>query len=136
MKQDLVVPALQRGVAQLEEMVGETERAAVRILDLVEEIAALSKDPAVLGRISKIVEACTFQDVTAQRARKVVHLLRFLEQNIGRLGSPGAQEASARFINEQKDRLTHNILDGRLDKSTNLNQIQIDRHFATAKVWD
>lgn len=77
----------------LDEIVHATERATSEILDAAEAIqeAAWSLREAGIEaglcddldrRASAIYTACTLQDVTAQRMRKVVHTMRLLEKRI------------------------------------------------------
>ena len=88
---------------QLEEIVKTTESATNRIMDIVESyqslLAEMSEAIDVLpgtgesallqGHISKmqtdtleIMTACSFQDITGQRVRKVVDLIRAIEKRI------------------------------------------------------
>jgi len=69
----------------------ETEAAAMRILEAVEDIlAGPGDDPAafrrrVEARAEAILEACTFQDITGQRLVKVEAQLADLQARIERL---------------------------------------------------
>ena len=73
--------ALSRAVQQLETAVREQETAVDRILALAERIYDKAPDKAVRLQVEAIMEACTFQDLTGQRIRKVTRLIRYLQQN-------------------------------------------------------
>ncbi|MBU6234464.1 MAG: protein phosphatase CheZ [Alphaproteobacteria bacterium] len=42
-------------------------------------------EQGIIGEVTKIYEACTFQDITGQRIRKVVSVLRQVEGKVGHL---------------------------------------------------
>lgn len=73
--------ALSRAVHQLETAVREQETAADRILALAERIYDKALDKAARLRVEAIMEACAFQDLTGQRIRKVIRLIRYLQEN-------------------------------------------------------
>lgn len=76
---------------ELDAVVGATEDATGTILDACEALETLggTLDPAVAAQISdavtKIYEACNFQDVTGQRITKVVKTLQHIEARVGDL---------------------------------------------------
>lgn len=73
---------------ELEAIVGATEQATNAILEAVEVIEALVTDmpPAVSAKVTeavtKVYEACNFQDITGQRIAKVVKALQHIEQKV------------------------------------------------------
>lgn len=73
--------ALSRAVHQLETAVREQETAADRILALAERIYDKAPDKATRLQVEAIMEACAFQDLTGQRIRKVIRLIRYLQEN-------------------------------------------------------
>ncbi len=73
--------ALSRAVHQLETAVREQETAADRILALAERIYDKAPDKAAQLQVEAIMEACAFQDLTGQRIRKVIRLIRYLQEN-------------------------------------------------------
>ncbi len=73
--------ALSRAVQQLETAVREQETAVNRILDLAERIYDKAPDKAAKLQAEAIMEACSFQDLTGQRIRKVTRLIRYLQEN-------------------------------------------------------
>lgn len=83
---------------ELDAVVGGTEQATERILASVEAIddkagnlaARLKGDNNVIAteiqeRVVEIFEACNFQDLTGQRIRKVVNVLKFIEDRVMRM---------------------------------------------------
>lgn len=106
---------------ELGAIVGATEEATSTILDSCEKIEKLGekmpKEVAteVLGSITRIYEACNFQDLTGQRIRKVVNTLEIIDKKVNDLiaafsdkdfsftkpvtdtapGSPGSQGSGA-----------------------------------------
>ncbi len=84
---------------ELDAVVGGTEQATERILASVEAIddkagnlaARLKGDnnnviaTEIQERVVEIFEACNFQDLTGQRIRKVVNVLKFIEDRVMRM---------------------------------------------------
>lgn len=73
---------------ELDAVVGATEDATNKIMDVCDEISALAetvgaetKDKLV-GCTTKIFEACNFQDITGQRITKVVETLKHIDIKI------------------------------------------------------
>ena len=73
---------------ELEAIVGSTEKATNSIFEAVETIEELAgeMDPAVAGKVTnevtKVYEACSFQDITGQRISKVVNALQHVENKV------------------------------------------------------
>lgn len=73
---------------ELEAIVGATEQATNGILEAVEVIECLVGDmPAeisgkVTDAVTRVYEACNFQDITGQRITKVVKALQHIEQKV------------------------------------------------------
>jgi chemotaxis protein CheZ len=85
-----------KGGIELEAVVIVTEDATDRILDAAESItsqlpALAAVDPQaeakILASLNSIFEACTFQDITGQRIRRVIEHLCNLEENLGLVAS-------------------------------------------------
>lgn len=76
---------------ELDAIVGATEEATHIILDSVEKIEltanSLSGDAkeSISGAVTKIYEACNFQDITGQRISKVVRALKQIETKVAAL---------------------------------------------------
>jgi chemotaxis protein CheZ len=73
---------------ELDAVVGATEDATNRIMDVCDEMSAIATQcvPAISERLinctTKIFEACNFQDVTGQRITKVVETLKHIDARI------------------------------------------------------
>ncbi len=95
---------------ELEAIVGSTENATNSIFEAVEAIEELAgeMDPAVAGKVTaevtKVYEACSFQDITGQRISKVVNALQHVENKVRVLleafghetdGAPARQRGAA-----------------------------------------
>lgn len=88
--------------AELEAVLGDTERATELIMTEAEAIMLLSEDdPAaykaeVDAAMTRIIEACSFQDLAGQRVSKVVASLRHIEQRVSRFAATmGVHDAEA-----------------------------------------
>lgn len=91
---------IQRASLQLDAIVEQTEHATSTILESVEkmeeqinhirdthandQIVANSTD-LMIDAITNVYEACNFQDITGQRTRKVVEVLQYIEERLGRM---------------------------------------------------
>jgi chemotaxis protein CheZ len=73
---------------QLDEVVGATEEATNKIMDccdVISSIAAKQSQPAqqeLTDQVTKIYEACNFQDITGQRITKVVRTLKHIDGQV------------------------------------------------------
>ncbi len=76
---------------ELDSVVAATAGATNSIMNAAEEILGLPNDKnyrtEVEARMNDIFEACTFQDITGQRIRKVVDALRQLENRLTRFAT-------------------------------------------------
>lgn len=105
---------------QLDAIVTHTEEATSQILDNAETIekATESLEAEAKGRIreavTRIYEACNFQDITGQRITKVVRTLKHIEEELDKLlavfgiettARPGAKKAES---GKEGDRLLMN----------------------------
>lgn len=76
---------------QLDEVVGATEEATNKIMDCCDTISAIAgkqPEPAqqeLMGEVTKIYEACNFQDITGQRITKVVRTLKHIDGQVASL---------------------------------------------------
>jgi chemotaxis protein CheZ len=73
---------------ELDTVVGATEEATNKIMDVCDEIAAIAElcpsevKGKLIGCTTKIFEACNFQDITGQRITKVVETLKHIDSKI------------------------------------------------------
>ena len=88
---DIANTHIPSATVELGAIVGATEEATGIILDSCEKIEKLmptmTPDAAenVLASVTKIYEACNFQDLTGQRISKVVHTLDIIDKRVGDL---------------------------------------------------
>ncbi|MGY6628260.1 MAG: protein phosphatase CheZ [Oceanicaulis sp.] len=88
--------------AELEAVVGDTEKATETIMTQAEGVMMMDAgDPgaykeAVDEAMTKIIEACAFQDLAGQRVSKVVTSLKHIEQRVSRFAATmGVHDAEA-----------------------------------------
>ena len=73
---------------ELDAIVGHTAEATNEILDCCEELERLQSEvpeaaaTALQGAVTRIYEACSFQDITGQRIGKVVSALKAIESRV------------------------------------------------------
>lgn len=80
---------------QLDAIVKATEEATSTILDSAERIeteVGASGNPAIRQAVTRIFEACSFQDLTGQRIGKVVNTLKYIEERLDQLGQAFGDE--------------------------------------------
>lgn len=86
--QELKSERIPRAGKQLDAVVKATEEATQTIMDAAEEIMASEKSDADDCRATiddacmRIIEACSFQDITGQRITKVVETLTYIEDRL------------------------------------------------------
>ncbi|PHR60033.1 MAG: chemotaxis protein CheZ [Robiginitomaculum sp.] len=104
--------------AELEAVVGDTERATENIMTLAEDImAADASDPVaykekVDNAMMQMIEACSFQDITGQRVSKVVATLSHIEERVSRFAEVmGVLDAESEETDKEKWQ-NENLLNG------------------------
>mgnify|MGYP003385913063 CR=1 FL=1 len=71
---------------ELEAVIDTAKKATDDIMNACDAISAVAADNAkALDEVTKIYEACSFQDLTGQRIRKVVGVLKQIEDKVGKL---------------------------------------------------
>lgn len=132
---------------ELDAIVGATEDATGAILDSMEKIEALTgKMESEIGAqvgdaVTRVYEACNFQDITGQRISKVVKALKEIEIKIdalvkafGTQGEGGAKKASAKGERKAKDaREDGHLLNGPQLPANAISQADIDALLAGSK---
>ncbi|HAU29075.1 MAG TPA: hypothetical protein DCW68_03080 [Rhodospirillaceae bacterium] len=89
--EDIKNTHIPKATDELDAVVGATAKATEDILDAteaMENIAASLPQPVsgeVVAQVTRIYEACNFQDITGQRITKVVGTLKFIENRISRM---------------------------------------------------
>ncbi len=77
--------------AHLDEVIKHTEEATTEIMDAADIVLANAtgvggeKEEQIMAATNRIFDACTFQDITGQRIRKVIKLLENIEERINKL---------------------------------------------------
>lgn len=77
---------------ELDAVLGHTAEATNEILDCCEGLETLAvgleaaQAAAVAAAVTRIYEACSFQDITGQRIAKVVTALKCIEARLGHIG--------------------------------------------------
>ncbi|MFN8734396.1 MAG: protein phosphatase CheZ, partial [Hyphomonadaceae bacterium] len=85
----------------------------------------------VSDKMMEIFEACTFQDITGQRIKKVVDTLTHIEQRLERFASVmGVEDAELEETLEDK-RKRENLLNGPALNGPEVAQDDIDALFGT-----
>jgi chemotaxis protein CheZ len=128
---------------QLDEVVGATEEATNKIMDCCDAITAIAAkqpEPAkqdLTHEITKIYEACNFQDITGQRITKVVRTLKHIDSQVTlllkALDDAGFQiekhgEALGLNVSKSTDTEKH-LLNGPQSADTAIKQDDIDKLF-------
>lgn len=76
---------------ELDAVVAATEVATGTIMDSCESLSAYSDKLAtehkdfVVGEVTKILESCSFQDITGQRITKVIRSIKQIEEKVNKL---------------------------------------------------
>ncbi len=130
--------------AHLDEVIKHTEEATNAIMDACDRVQAGAagiggeKETQIMDATNQIYDACTFQDITGQRIRKVITLLQNIEERINKLndlfgGSPvfavedGKKDPSKVVLpKDDKD-----LLNGPQLKGQGTSQDDIDALFAS-----
>lgn len=100
---------------ELDAVVVATEEATHKIMSVCEDIGKLAESldgapkAALDEHVTKIYEACTFQDITGQRIRNVVTTLRVIEEKVDRI------------MDTLGDKVGLKITDGKHEKVVSIN---------------
>src|SRR6266480_3998084 len=132
---------------ELDSVVQATETATSDILacaERIQEIAWTLREQGVEGEVCDLLDAnatevytaCSFQDITGQRTRKVIQVLRYLEDRINAMisiwgldGAMAAEAAEARAVVEDKA-----LANGPAKPGTGLDQSDVDMVMGPATV--
>jgi chemotaxis protein CheZ len=124
---------------ELDSVVQATEKATSDILacaERIQEIAWTLREQGVEGEVCDLLDAnatevytaCSFQDITGQRTRKVINVLRYLEDRINAMigiwgldGAMAAEAAEKRAVDEDKA-----LLNGPARPGMGLDQSDVD----------
>jgi len=124
---------------ELDSVVQATESATSDILacaERIQEMAWTLREQGVESEVCDLLDAnatevytaCSFQDITGQRTRKVIHVLRYLEDRINAMigiwgldGAMAAEAAEQRAVDEDKA-----LLNGPAKPGHGLDQADVD----------
>jgi chemotaxis protein CheZ len=130
------IPAAGR---ELDLIVQSTADASNAIMECAEAImAADASDPAaykafVDAKMIQLFEACSFQDLTGQRVRKVVDTLRQIEARVTRFATAINARDIAGYVDEaerqREERARALLLNGPQDASKAVSQSNVDLLF-------
>src|SRR5262249_6493974 len=136
---DITAEYIPGATDQLDAVVGATEEATNKIMDECDRIggiaAALAPEQAgeLAGCVTRIFEACNFQDLTGQRITKVVTALKHIDEKIQALlaalgdeGASGPAPASGPLSAEDREK---QLLNGPQLPGTGVSQDEIDKLF-------
>lgn len=118
---------------ELDAVVAATADATGRIMDSCEVIesgaAAIGGEAGdiMAGEVTKIYEACSFQDITGQRIKKVVGTMRTIEEKVGRLVAALGGEAPSGSGEEDARTPEEKLLNGPQLPGNAISQDEIDR---------
>jgi len=121
---------------ELDAVVAATEVATSTIMDSCDSISAYGEnlDSAhkdfLLGEVTKILEACSFQDITGQRITKVVKSLKTIDEKISELMEVLGEKLPAQFhAAEEEDKRVGDarLLNGPQMPDKAISQADIDK---------
>jgi chemotaxis protein CheZ len=128
---------------ELDAVIAATEVATNSIMEATEEIEQIAAESAkktaskLDGPVTKIYEACGFQDITGQRITKVVRALKQIEAKVEGLlsafGDESAAERKAKLeadLSREQEIPDNDLLHGPQDEKEAISQDEIDKLFA------
>ncbi len=121
--------------AELEAITRHTEQATNTIIGAAEAIMAADPSEAeayqrlVNARVLEIFEACSFQDITGQRVRKVIDTLQHIEAHVGRFAKIMGVEDAPTDESERDRRRRDLLLNGPAIGGPETKQSDIDAMF-------
>ena len=131
---------------ELDAVVAATEDATQTILDSVESVDTMAQELRshvsgayadgilndIVEKMTAILEACNFQDITGQRITKVVNTLKYVEQRINAMiaiwGDAGADSASSSLKEDLREGDAR-LLNGPQLQGVGISQNDIDAMF-------
>ncbi len=118
---------------ELDAIVGATAEATGTIMDSCEAIDSIvsSADPAmqekVTEQITKIYEACSFQDITGQRITKVVKTLKLIDEKVDKILVAFGPHEKEKFEQAEKETTEASLLNGPQMPDQAISQDDIDK---------
>jgi chemotaxis protein CheZ len=134
---DLSADQIPTAGAELDAVVKHTAEATNTIMSIAEEVMAADGQSSdypmfVTEKMMAVFEACTFQDITGQRIKKVVETLDHIEARLERFANiMGVEDAALEETEKDKHR-RENILNGPALNGPEVAQDAIDALFDDA----
>lgn len=123
--------------AELNEIVRHTEEATNKIMDQAEAMIKLSGtagDKALGAKVGdagvKIMEACSFQDITGQRVKKILQIVEQVEKRVDRLVDlfgGDLETASTSSLTTGRERPDEALMAGPQMAGEGVNQADVDK---------
>jgi chemotaxis protein CheZ len=88
---DITVNHIPHATDELDAVIGATEEATNKIMDVCDTISAIAGNctteinDQLIACTTRIFEACNFQDITGQRITKVVQTLKYIDEKVAAL---------------------------------------------------
>lgn len=125
---------------ELNEVVRHTEEATNQIMDETDAIQALcgsigndESAKKIAAHALAIMEACSFQDITGQRIRKVMRTLEEIETRVGRLvklfGGDLPEGMCVEAIKTRRERPDEHLMEGPQAQGKAKTQTEVDKLF-------
>ncbi|WP_240006504.1 protein phosphatase CheZ [Pseudaquidulcibacter saccharophilus] len=121
--------------AELDAIVANTAEATHRIMEAAESVMSADTSDAhayqafVCDKMLEIFEACSFQDITGQRVKKVVDTLRHIENRIDRFAKVMGVEDAEVQLSPEEQRKKDLLLNGPALNGPENKQDDIDAMF-------
>ncbi|MBB35297.1 MAG: chemotaxis protein CheZ [Hirschia sp.] len=121
---------------ELDAVVRDTEQATETIMTEAETLMGLECDDpvaykaAVDDAMMRMIEACSFQDLTGQRVNKVVTTLRHIEERVSQFSAALGVTDAKREETEAEKRQREQLLNGPAMDGPETKQDDIDAMFA------
>ncbi|MDD3287798.1 MAG: protein phosphatase CheZ [Alphaproteobacteria bacterium] len=135
--EDISASKIPGATDELDAVVGATEEATNKIMDVCDEISAIAAEcppennEKLVACTTRIYEACNFQDITGQRITKVVQTLKYIDSKVEALLRALGDEvgrsddgSSAKETMEDPDKL---LVNGPQLPQNAIDQSEIDR---------
>lgn len=123
---------------ELDAVVAATETATEAIMDACDNLGTVSgklgaeDNQAVMNEVTKILEACSFQDITGQRITKVVRSLKTIDEKVSRLLEILEDKIPGLPVSEEQDNRSADakLMNGPAAPDKAVSQADIDKLLA------
>ncbi len=130
MELDAIVEATEEATNEILNATEEIDGAVQKLRDRITDAGALEIVETINGLTIKILEACSFQDISGQRTGKVVEIISYLEERISTMIDIwGAEEFADVVVVEKEKDEDAKLLEGPQLKDQGVSQADIDAMF-------